>query len=559
MDKKTTEQIEYEDRLRYRLKILNEHLDTGKVKIVEGLNVAESLKAIRYGSNGKVDLDTVDGLVRSLALAVEGMHHRQETKQIATLFEIQNNYFEFLDTNFSAYYDLMIKDKSTPHKMGSFFSSSQVRIDEVKKYMYKVLEYIDEFWNNLGDIAQIHVEDMHNNIKGVFGGDLFPSHSENLASKCGIYTDTIILPDPFLRTKHIFGMQNDSQNVYYFMKHVMNLLQYKDLACAKLDIPIVVVLPDNSVLDSEEKEFNMKLGEEDSLIHYAKLFGRQFESFEELMDFSASLDTLERALLEIKDPERLLFDCSYGQDPKNQLQKMQDSSLMKNIGMSHPGEIIANMSLGRMATANELLIKSRRLGGVPILDAPTSWQYFKWKLEYDSKKMESITSLKDLHINKALQGLAGQDMQWIGNIPPQALIEIRREGAMDEIRHIISTDIHKLIELNPNSFHRTQDQIFENLQDAFRKHQENLKNLSTKKWKFAGQDFGSWLVIGGIEVSAALTGTPLFGLASWGAGQLFDTPKIKDFPKTIKALQEENDKVKKSPVGMLFNIRKKLK
>ena len=38
-----------------------------------------------------------------------------------------------------------------------------------------------------------------------------------------------------------------------------------------------------------------------------------------------------------------------------------------------------------------------------------------------------------------------------------------------------------LIDINPNNFHRTQDQILENLQEAFKKHQENLNNLSTKK------------------------------------------------------------------------------
>jgi hypothetical protein len=173
--------------------------------------------------------------------------------------------------------------------------------------------------------------------------------------------------------------------------------------------------------------------------------------------------------------------------------------------------------------------------------------------------MESATSLKDLHINKALQGLASHDMQWIGNIPSQALIEIRKEGAMDEIRHIISTDINKLIDINPNNFHRTQDQILENLQEAFKKHQENLNNLSTKKWKFAGQDIGSWLVIGGIEVAAALTGTPAWGLAGLTANQLFDPPKLKDIPKSIKDLKEENDKIHKSPVGVLFNIQQKIK
>jgi len=487
------------------------------------------------------------------------MHYRQETRKLASLSEIQNAYFNFLYNNFSHFYKIMIQRKLTPHECGLAATNNQGAIEEVKSFMGDVLDYIDQFWNELGGAAQIHIEDMHNNIKGVFGGDLFPAHNENIASKCGIYTDTIILPDPFLRSKHIFAMQDDSQKVYYFIKHAMNLLQYKELACADIDIPIAIVLPDISALDKDEREFNAKLGEQDSLVHYAKLFGRKFESFDDFLDFSSTLDTIERALLEIKEPERLLFDSSYGSDPKIQFQKMIDSAMIKNMGLSHVGEIIANMSFGRMATSNELLIKARRLNGIPIIDAPTSWQYFKWKLEYDSERMESITNLKDLHINKALLGLANKDMRWIGNIPPKALIEIRKTGAMDEIRHIISSDIGKLIDINPSNFHRTQDQIFNNLQEAFKKHQENLNHLSNKKWKFAGRDIGSWLVVGGIEVAAALTGTPAWGLAGLVASQLFDPPKLKDIPKSIKDLKEENDKINKSPVGILFNIQQKAK
>ncbi len=67
------------------------------------------------------------------------------------------------------------------------------------------------------------------------------------------------------------------------------------------------------------------------------------------------------------------------------------------------------------------------------------------------------------------------------------------------------------------------------------------------------------MVIGGIEVIAALTGTPTWGLAGLTVNQLFDSPKLKDIPESIKDLKEENDKIHKSPVGMLFNIQQKIK
>ena len=66
-----------------------------------------------------------------------------------------------------------------------------------------------------------------------------------------------------------------------------------------------------------------------------------------------------------------------------------------------------------------------------------------------------------------------------------------------------------------------------------------------------------WLIVGSLEVAAAITGTPVWGLATIAADQLLDVPKLKDIPKSIRELADENNKLKKSPVGMLFNIHKK--
>jgi len=116
MDK---EQKEYEERLRRRLKILGDQIESGKVKINKGLNVISSLEAVRKGPDGEVDLDTVDGLVRSLALGVTAMHDRDELKATASLSEIQNMYFEFIDNNFGQFYNSMKENGLTPDQAAS--------------------------------------------------------------------------------------------------------------------------------------------------------------------------------------------------------------------------------------------------------------------------------------------------------------------------------------------------------------------------------------------------------------------------------------------------------
>jgi len=555
-EEQVNEDVEYEARLRRRLKVLQEQFKAGKVKIAEGLDVEKSLLAVREGPDGEVDLSTVDGLVRSMALAVTAMHDREELKKEASLSEIQNMYFKFIEDNFGQFYEMMLKQNLTPHDVGRALTQNEKSIDGFTENLDEFLNVIDQFWEGVGEIAHIHVEDMHGNIKGIFGGDLFPSHDENIASKCGIYADTIVLPDPFLRSKHIFANYPKKDQAYYFIKHAMNILQYKDLACADVEVPIVAILPDQAALQEDERDFFHSLGKQDSLVHAGKLFNRKFDSFEELIEFAQELDTIERAVAEVGDKSRFLFDTEWTGDIASQLAQALESDHYKPF-VDSPGMLLASQSLGRMSVSNELLVKSRRLNGSPIIDAPTSWQYLVWKMEYDAEKAESELQSENLHVVKGLSDLANGEMQWLGNIPPESLIEIRKEGAMDEIRNILGQGVNELIETNPSNFHRSRDQIFDNINNAFSQHQKNIDELTAKKWKFAGKDIGSWLVVGSLEVTAAITGVPVWGMATIAADQVLDVPKLKDIPQSIRDLSNENEKIKKSPVGMLFNINKK--
>jgi hypothetical protein len=54
----------------------------------------------------------------------------------------------------------------------------------------------------------------------------------------------------------------------------------------------------------------------------------------------------------------------------------------------------------------------------------------------------------------------------------------------------LSGGIQDLINSNPKNFYRTGDKVFDNLDSAFREHERKIKELSSKKWTFAGKDIG---------------------------------------------------------------------
>lgn len=557
MNNSDEDKKQYEERLQRRLQILRDQLEKGHVHFNEGMQVIESLKAVRYAADGTVDLNSVDGLVRSLALAIEGHHNREELKKTASVHDIQNAYFKVLTDNFAHFFNEMVRLNLTPHDAGIAISRGQSSREEFAKSLPPFLEFIDEFWNEAGDIVHVHIEDMRDSLKCVYGGDLFPAHDENLASKCGIYTDTIILPEPFLRSRLLFGQWDEETRVRYFVKHALNLLQYKELACADLNPPIVIVAPDYTALQHDEMNFMLELGKEDAVIHATKLFGRTFSDIEEVMDYADGLTDIESLLAKVHDPARILFDTDWPRAPKEQILRAQNDQHAELLRTTHPGRIVAAQAIGRMATANELLIKARRFGGSPIIDAPTSWQYFVWKLEYDAQRMAGREPDEDLHLLRALQSLSQTDMPWLGRVPPDALIEILKIDALPEIRAILTNGVSQIASANPENFHRTTDKVFDNIEAAFAEHRQKIKELSGKKWRFAGKDIGAWFAVGSVELAAAATGSPAWGIAALAANQLFEMPKLKDIPESIKKLADENRKLTQSPVGLLFKYGNK--
>ncbi|SIQ98398.1 hypothetical protein SAMN05880574_1447 [Chryseobacterium sp. RU37D] len=557
---KSREEREYEERVKRRVLILRDLIQEGKINFAEHLRESfeESLSNARYDENGEPDLSTIDGRIRSMALAAEYFDHREKTKDAISLYQIQESYFKRFEVNFQDFYKVMLEKNLTPHQVAEFAAYKHSN-DYLEKAVEPIIDDLNEFWGLVTEAGYYHLEDQHKSIKAVFGGDLFPANDQNIASKCGIYTDTIILPCPIIRSRHLFKVWNKQQRVYYLVKHALNILQYRDLALADLEKPIVVILADKEMIDDFSFEEVKKLGERDALYHAKEVFGREFNSTDELVEFCQDLDTVDKVMNEIKDQTKVLFDTEFTEPLSIQIEKQIKGQSGQLMQTQNPGLIVASLGFGRMSVSNELLLKSMKVGGgVPLIDAPTSWQYFRWKLEYDGERTSQNLNLPNSHILKGLNELPNTNLKWIGKIPPKGLIEIRKSGAIDEIRNVLSKGIEDLVLADYLNYETTSKTVYNNLKAAFENHQKNINDLSAKKWKIAGKDFGSWLVMGTLEIASAYTGTPLYGVPTAVLIQLIDAPKLKDLPKSIKTIKEierEKQNLSKSPIGLMFKYK----
>ena len=82
-----------------------------------------------------------------------------------------------------------------------------------------------------------------------------------------------------------------------------------------------------------------------------------------------------------------------------------------------------------------------------------------------------------------------------------------------------------------------------------------MKDLRSKKWSFAGRDIGSFMVVGSIELTAAITGLPLYGVVATAAGMTGAIPTVKELKEKFRQLKTEETALRHTGVGMLFKYK----
>ncbi|MBY4595953.1 hypothetical protein [Ottowia caeni] len=534
-----------------RFQLLQSQIAGGKFHVAPHLleDFERSFARVALAADGLVDESTLDGRVRTSLLAVAYMADRQEWKDAISLKKIQEVYFERLANMFGQPYELMRKANADPYRFAGWFASDQTRVKETLQAIDEFVEGTHEFWENIADPTWIHLEDSQD-TKAVFAGEIFPDGRYNVVSSTGIYFDITLLPDPFLKITPVLSHMDEAERVQEVLRLGLQAMAYRDLAVTDLAVPLVAVLPDRHSLQNGYKEFVHHSALRDTLRHALTLFGRLFSDIDELVDFLKHFKSSSDIASALVRPNELVFATEWEGDLPSHI----DRYLLENgskLNITHPGQAVFLQLVTRFSQANDSFQRSRELRATPVVRAETSWLWFNWMLR-NNALADDPEAIVGLHLARALATAVKTEISWLGNVPPAALLEIRKEGALEEIREIMGTGIRDLVAACPDNFHRTGDKVVDNLFGAFRDHEVKLKELRAKKWKFAGIDVGSFLVVGGIELTAAITGLPLFGAAAATASRLGVVPTAKELNSKLSQIRGESKAVKSTGIGILF-------
>jgi hypothetical protein len=538
-----------------RVFLLKQQLEAGKLRfanqeLADGFR--RSYEAIRLRPDGKVDPTSLDGRIRASTLALIAMKQREDAKKSLSLAQVQEEYFAFLFREFGWLYDQMKEAKVTPSAAAEVTSRHDDMMQSLSEALPEMVDAVREFWSSVGEAAGYHLQDSRN-LKAVFAGDIFPAHWENAVSTAGLYVDTIILPCPISRLGTILKAAPSKHVVKLVIKHVLTAMTYRDIALADVAPPIAMIVPNPDDTDDEDRKGLIHRATPAICAHAKYLFDRTFESVEEFQEFCVHLKTVDQVMKEMKRPNRLIFDTEWGNDPVQQLSmSLKENSHFPGMDKPHAGFHVFASSIGRMPQAMGAQQAAHHFGGSPFINAETSWLHFTWLLEYQGARGEDeLTNRHSMHVVRALASEAHNNLEWLGNVPPETVLEIRKRGLAEELRDLLGHGVSNLIGINPDNYFRTADQVVDNLDSAFRKHRQALVDARKKKLKLYGIDVAACAVTGTVAVAAALTSSVTLGALS-GALGVAGLPNLKDIKTKFKQILAEDKARRESPTGLLF-------
>ena len=558
---------EYEDRLQMSMELLCQKIDSGQLHVAPDLkeSIWRQLSEVKKAPDGAFILESISPTIRALATGWTGIHYREETKKICSLQEIQAAYFTRLEDVFGDLYKIMVEHKASPGDYAKAFAKANHRKQKLLSNIGEFLEQNEAFWLNCAEIAYLHVEEL-NCLKTLFGGDLMPAHNSNIASSCGLYVDTIILPEPFIQSKILLSRFNNEDKVYYFIKHGLNLLKYKDAVLSDTKYPIAVVLPNSSMLFANQYLENRFLEAKKNSIYFSKLlFGREFSEEAEIFDYVQTIKT-ESDLIDSIQEKDLLLLTEINDPLEKQIAGLTSS--YKDLGLSAAAslgmKVYYNIA-GRMRQANDIIGRARQFNAAPLIEAPTSWQYLQWSAQLSRN---SYANAIDVLVPNVLSRIAVNEISWLGNLPITTLVKARKSGFMEELRGMFKGEIAKFDEgSNTSDLENISIEVTKNINNALIEHQDMLKKIDRAKACTFFID-GSKAVVNGIfNITSCLCGLPfshspveaalISGAAPYVASQI--TKDMTDFnsvKKELTRLSEGKKILANSALGLLCSLKK---
>jgi len=390
-------------------------------------------------------------------------------------------------------------------------------------------------------------------IKLVLGGtNRFTGSHLDSVRKMLMYADTILIPDPVLPWVETPRKEERFRDVL-FWEQVFILLHLKPLIDAEFTYPAIVVFPSweksLEAQDPQTREGQLSLVTAvlgDSL-------GHSFQNYRELVDFSHQHST---EFLQGVDKNRLLIGPGgdLGEPLNVSIQRYKDdiktwrSTEYQNLAEKSPDSLVALLALTeRIGPLYHLFENAEELVANPMFSLPVHWHYYSLCTQFFQHRLEKL-SLLDARSVAEIRSLGAQQLRWLGDIPIEAIVELRKRGENEQFRKHLRQYTERLHEATLQDLNQVAAEVSRGIASVLIEHQNEIRRIQEKYDRKAIHT----ALIAGVTGAALLF--PALALLLGGAAVLAPTGKFTwdTISRTLEKRQTS-----RSLMGVLAEVKKK--
>lgn len=417
-----------------------------------------------------------------------------------------------------------------------------------------ICDYIVKFWQNHDPLLRDYLWKIPG-LKAGFAGEIGPQVSDRIFERCGLYFDTIVVPDPLL---HVAMLSSDvtGRKDYYLIKYGIIQCQLREFYLAESTPPVAYLLGDLGMLagPSASGLRPFELANLDSVMLVNELFGTSFDSFDKVIEYFERFATNEEAVRNMVRPELFILESNVEPNPEAQwaayLEHMAEDFVPGTMALEGKGASPVGYTLfGRMGTVVDLLIRTAEQGFHPLVAAPVSYHWLTQKIRINQKHVGEGLGIdfKNLAVTNAL---LSKEKNWLGNLTLGQLVSLRKRNELADLRAELTRNFELLSQASFNNLDSLMVQVDQNLKSALVRHQEQLKSLDRRLLERLVISVPTLLV----SIATALQPTIGAIVPSWISG-LLGVTSVKDLVTGFVNHARERKVLARSPIGILWSAK----
>lgn len=456
----------------------------------------KDVSSIRRDAAGQVDLASCTSLVRSIAGAISLMANMAEAQSAnhqpvsaadpaAESQRMQQEFFCILDEFFTRATDCTYQEFATPE---TFVSEMRRRAGDLAPLLGQALPWLDEALREFykrNQQTSFTTPGQLGGVKLVMGGSsYFRSGHLDAVRKMALYADTILIPDPILPWFETERPDSRFRGIYP-LEAAFTLLQLKPLVDAALSPPAVVVFPSwERSLEAHDPTTQDAI-ESFWIRFFSHYLQQRFDDIEGVQDYVGKRESEFLRVVE----ERSLFvapEASGKESLSRNLALYREHIRMMRADeyatrtMALPdGALLLNGIMERLVPQYHMLENSESLGAQPMLCIEQQCHYYRLCTDALVGDLVQRSKLSP-HTTAIIESLSRPEFGWLGNVPVESLVELRRNNENATFRNRLGQHLGFLHESSLDDLDRVAAEVGRGITNLVREHHADVERIQQK-------------------------------------------------------------------------------